>query len=102
MPAAEGEYRLYRDLASWWPLISPPGEYEQEAAYLTEVLKSAAAVQVHEVLDLGSGGGQQVFRRSDSRRGSDRAGRHQPAGYRAYPPPVAARAHRRPRLADAR
>jgi SAM-dependent methyltransferase len=57
MPTTEGEYRLYRDLASWWPLISPPEEYEQEAAYLAEVLNSAAAVPVREVLDLGSGGG---------------------------------------------
>lgn len=45
--------------------------------------------------DTPPGSGQQVFRRAGSRRGSDRAGRRQPAGYRAYPPPVAARAHRR-------
>jgi len=23
---APGRYRLYTDLAEWWPLISPPGE----------------------------------------------------------------------------
>ena len=51
------EYRLYRDLATWWPLISPPGEYAREAAYLAAVLSSTAAVPVREVLDLGSGGG---------------------------------------------
>ncbi len=51
-----GEYRLYRDLAGWWPLISPPEEYAQEAAYLAAVFGSAA-VPVREVLDLGSGGG---------------------------------------------
>ena len=38
-------------------MISPPDEYEQEAAFLAEVLSSTAAVPVHEVLDLGSGGG---------------------------------------------
>ena len=56
MPGAPGEYRLYTDLAGWWPLISPPGEYAEEAAYLAAVF-SSAAVPVREVLDLGSGGG---------------------------------------------
>src|SRR5258708_34847606 len=56
MSSAEGGYRLYGVLASWWPLISPPGEYTDEAAYLAAVLGSAAA-GVDEVLDLGSGGG---------------------------------------------
>jgi SAM-dependent methyltransferase len=52
------DYRLYADLAEWWPLISPPGEYEAEAAYLAAVLQSAAAgLGPAQVLDLGSGGG---------------------------------------------
>ena len=51
-----GEYRLYQELADWWPLISPPGEYAAEAAYLAGLF-STAAIEVHEVLDLGSGGG---------------------------------------------
>jgi SAM-dependent methyltransferase len=56
-PAAQaGGYRLYSDLAAWWPLISPPEEYAAEAAHLTAVLGSAE-IPVHEVLDLGSGGG---------------------------------------------
>jgi SAM-dependent methyltransferase len=52
-------YRLYQELAGWWPLISPPDEYAEEAAYLAAVLGSAAipAREVREVLDLGSGGG---------------------------------------------
>jgi SAM-dependent methyltransferase len=57
MPDPPGEdYRLYHDLAAWWPLISPPGEYGAEAAYLAGVFGSAA-IPVREVLDLGSGGG---------------------------------------------
>src|ERR1039457_5988707 len=56
MAGMTGEYRLYRDLAGWWPLISPPGDYAEEAAYLAAVFRSAA-VPVREVLDLGSGGG---------------------------------------------
>lgn len=51
-----GEYRVYTDLAQWWPLISPPGEYAEEAAYLGRVFGSAAT-PMREVLDLGSGGG---------------------------------------------
>src|ERR1700688_629734 len=67
-----GDYRIYDDLADWWPLISPPREYTQEAAYLAAVLRdgtmahpapatmtaqSARVDHVIEVLDLGSGGG---------------------------------------------
>jgi len=50
------DYRLYADLAGWWPLISPPEEYEDEAAHLAAVFSSATTA-VREVLDLGSGGG---------------------------------------------
>jgi SAM-dependent methyltransferase len=56
MADAPGEYRLYHDLAAWWPLISPPAEYAAEAAYLAEVFGSAKVLG-REVLDLGSGGG---------------------------------------------
>src|SRR5260221_427989 len=37
MTGVPGEYRLYQDLAAWWPLISPVGEYAAEAAYLAAV-----------------------------------------------------------------
>jgi SAM-dependent methyltransferase len=47
---------LYADLAEWWPLISPPAEYKEEAAYLAAVLR-AADTPIRDVLDLGSGGG---------------------------------------------
>ena len=56
MTGRPGEYRIYHDLAAWWPLISPQEEYAQEAAYLAAVLGSAR-LPVREVLDLGSGGG---------------------------------------------
>jgi len=48
--------RFYGDLAVWWPLISPPEEYEEEAAFAASLLHSAS-IAVHEVLELGSGGG---------------------------------------------
>ena len=56
MGAMPQEYRLYQDLAAWWPLISPPDVYTAEAGYLSAVL-AAAPGPVHDVLDLGSGGG---------------------------------------------
>ena len=49
-------HRFYGDLARWWPLISPPGEYAEEAAFAAKVLGSAS-IPVREVLELGSGGG---------------------------------------------
>jgi len=48
--------RFYGDLASWWPLISPPEDYEEEAAFAARLL-GAASIPVHDVLELGSGGG---------------------------------------------
>ncbi len=50
------DYRVYSDLAGWWPLISPPEEYAEEAVHLADVFGSAT-IAVREVLDLGSGGG---------------------------------------------
>ncbi|MPZ89546.1 MAG: methyltransferase domain-containing protein, partial [Nitriliruptorales bacterium] len=50
------EHRFYGELAVWWPLISPPEEYAEEAAYAATVLNSAS-IPVREVLELGSGGG---------------------------------------------
>src|SRR5690348_16856194 len=41
------EHHLYADLASWWPLISGPEEYTEEAATAATILNSAA-IDVHE------------------------------------------------------
>jgi SAM-dependent methyltransferase len=49
-------YRFYADLARWWPLISPPEEYVEEAAFAATLLRRAS-IPVHTVLELGSGGG---------------------------------------------
>jgi SAM-dependent methyltransferase len=48
---------LYEDLTQWWQAISPPSEYEEEAALYVEMIQSAANRPVKEVLELGSGGG---------------------------------------------
>jgi SAM-dependent methyltransferase len=49
--------RLYDELASWWPLLSPPADYEEEAAFYGRTLEAAASGPIRTVLELGSGGG---------------------------------------------
>lgn len=52
---------FYGLLASWWPLISPVEEYEEEGEYvaslLCEALRDDAGPGRRTLLDLGSGGG---------------------------------------------
>jgi SAM-dependent methyltransferase len=48
---------FYGDIADWWPVISPPSEYAEEASLYVEMIRSAARRPVREVLELGSGGG---------------------------------------------
>ena len=49
--------QIYGELAEWWPAISPPSEYAEEAALYVEMIRGAARRPVREVLELGSGGG---------------------------------------------
>ena len=51
------EPRLYTDLADWWPLLSAPAEYEEEAAIYAGALLTACADTPRALLELGSGGG---------------------------------------------
>jgi SAM-dependent methyltransferase len=46
---------LYNDLADWWPLLSAPEEYEEEAAFYAATLQEVCDPRT--VLELGSGGG---------------------------------------------
>jgi SAM-dependent methyltransferase len=56
----QSKYRLYGDLAAWWPLISPPEDYAEEARYFAQLLRSAP-LPVRDVLELGSGGGSNAL-----------------------------------------
>jgi SAM-dependent methyltransferase len=51
------ELRLYDELASCWPLLSAPEEYEEEADFYGRLLTDACEVKPGTVLELGSGGG---------------------------------------------
>jgi hypothetical protein len=50
---------LYESIADWWPVISPPSEYAEEAALYVEIIQGAArdsgSGPVREVLELGGG-----------------------------------------------
>ena len=49
--------KLYSELASWWPLLSAPPDYAEEAAFYQQSLIAAAALPLESVLELGCGGG---------------------------------------------
>lgn len=49
--------KLYEELAEWWPLISPPADYAEEAGVYLQLLRGAATGPLVKVLELGSGGG---------------------------------------------
>ena len=49
--------KLYSELAAWWPLLSSPEEYEDEAAIYGDLLRESAAREPRTLLELGSGGG---------------------------------------------
>jgi SAM-dependent methyltransferase len=55
-PTAEGP-KLYADLAAWWPLLSPPGDYVEEATFYALILQAYSHDPVRSLLELGSGGG---------------------------------------------
>ncbi len=52
---------MYGELSSWWPLISPPEDYAEEAAYYAMLLREHGVIPIQRVLELGSGGGSNAF-----------------------------------------
>jgi SAM-dependent methyltransferase len=49
--------KLYRELADWWPLLSAPEDYEEEATFYFNAMQEIADGRINSVLELGSGGG---------------------------------------------
>ena len=49
--------KMYESLAPWWPLLSAPADYAEEAAFFGDALSAAADRPPRTVLELGSGGG---------------------------------------------
>ncbi len=53
--------KLYTELAAWWPVLSPPDEYLEEAAFFREVLTAAGLTPAPTLLELGCGGGNNAM-----------------------------------------
>ena len=53
--------KLYDKLAGWWPLVSPPEEYAEEAAFFLPLLSEVISHQPATLLELGSGGGHNAL-----------------------------------------
>jgi ubiquinone/menaquinone biosynthesis C-methylase UbiE len=49
--------KLYSDLADWWPLMSAPADYAEEAAFYFEAMQQASTQPIETMLELGAGGG---------------------------------------------
>jgi SAM-dependent methyltransferase len=57
---------MYSELARWWPLLSPPSHYVEEAADLMPLLVADAGPESKPtLLELGSGGGSLAFHLKD-------------------------------------
>jgi len=57
----EKQQRFYKDLAKYWPIISPPEDYIEEGEYVAQVIKHTSPIETKTVLDLGCGGGHDDF-----------------------------------------
>ncbi len=49
--------RLYKDLAEWYPLLTPVEDYAEEAAFYRRLFEAGCRRTPRTLLDLGSGGG---------------------------------------------
>jgi hypothetical protein len=49
--------KMYEELASWWPLLSSPAKYEEEAGLYATALVAACGHPPRTLLELGTGGG---------------------------------------------
>lgn len=60
--------RLYRELARWWPLLSPPQDYAAESRQIGRVLRAVLERRRRgraRVLELGAGGGHSIVHLRD-------------------------------------
>jgi len=53
--------KLYHELAPWFHLVTAPQDYEEEAAFYSDILKQSAKRPVKTVLEPGSGGGNNAL-----------------------------------------
>lgn len=53
--------KLYNELAVWWPLLSPPEDYVDEAAFFRNVFVESSLPAAPTLLEFGCGGGNNAF-----------------------------------------
>jgi SAM-dependent methyltransferase len=53
--------KLYNELATWWPLLSPVADYTEEARFFWRVMRAVGLPPTPSLLELGSGGGSNAF-----------------------------------------
>ncbi len=49
--------KLYNELADWWPLMSAPADYAEEAAFYFDAMTNVSTAPIETMLELGAGGG---------------------------------------------
>lgn len=49
--------KMYTEIAPWWPLLSQPADYAEEAEFVRQLLLQACDPAPRTLLELGSGGG---------------------------------------------
>jgi SAM-dependent methyltransferase len=57
IPLEDIQPRLYSEFSSWWPLLSSPEEYAEEAKFYRKSIISACRYPPRTLLEIGSGGG---------------------------------------------
>ena len=53
--------KLYNELATWWPLLSPVTDYTEEASFFLQVMRDAGLPPNPSLLELGCGGGSNAY-----------------------------------------
>jgi SAM-dependent methyltransferase len=53
--------KLYDELAAWWPLLSPPDDYLDEAGFFHRTLSASGLPPEPTLLELGCGGGNNAL-----------------------------------------
>jgi ubiquinone/menaquinone biosynthesis C-methylase UbiE len=61
MNAGDANPRLYSEFADWYPMLSSPGEYVEDARIFLDLLTSASGSPPRTLLELGSGAGNTAF-----------------------------------------
>ena len=54
---SSAKHRLYKDLAQYWHIISPPDHYIKESNIVTNLVKKHSKIPAKTLLNLGCGGG---------------------------------------------